>query len=137
MSGWKCVEEVLAYQLAVELRDRIIELTESGKAARDYKFRDQIRDSAASATRNLAEGFARFDHPQFAYLARVARGSLGETKDCIGDGCKRRYFSEDEAHLLSALAKRAMAVTTGLIRHLATSPTPKNWGPDKQRLPVE
>ena len=35
------------------------------------------------------------------------------------------------------LAKRAMAVTTGLIRHLATTATPKNWGPNKQRLPIE
>jgi hypothetical protein len=50
-------EELVAWQLAVELRDRIPKSTRSGPASRDRKFLDQIQDSAASSPRNLAEGF--------------------------------------------------------------------------------
>jgi four helix bundle protein len=32
---------------------------------RDLKFCDQIRDSARSSTRNIAEGFGRFEPAEF------------------------------------------------------------------------
>jgi hypothetical protein len=75
MAGWKSVEEIVAYQLSVELRDEITRLTMDGPVTSDFKFRNQIRDSAASATRNLSEGFDRYRHPEFAHLASVAKSS--------------------------------------------------------------
>ena len=40
--------------------------------------------------RNLAEGFYRYDHPDFANFTRYARASLGETQDPLHEGRKRR-----------------------------------------------
>ena len=126
MAGWTCVEEIEAYCLAVELRDAINGLTNDGRVARDYKFRDQIRDSSASACRNLSEGFDRFHHPQFAQLATVARGSLGETKTNLEDGRTRGYFSKEDTERLCKVAERARKATAGLIRYLRATPTPKD-----------
>ena len=132
MAGWTAVEEIEAYRLSVELRDAIIDLTSDGPVTRDYKFRDQIRDSAASAARNLSEGFDRFEHPQFAHLANVAKGSLGETKTALEDGHKRGYFTREETARLCKVAKRAAKATAGLIRYLQRTPTPKCRPPAKK-----
>ena len=127
------MEEIEAYCLAVELRDAVIQLTKSGPAAKDYKFRDQIRDSAASAVRNMSEGFDRYEHPQFAYLAGVARASLGETRASLEDGLSRGYFTPAETTELCELAIRARKTTAGLIRYLKSTPTPKQRPPREKR----
>ena len=88
-------EELFAWRLSAQLRDQIIVAVDRGPAARDYKFRDQIKDSSASAPRNLCEGFYRFNPKEFAYFTRVARASLGETKNHLGDGLARQYFTGD------------------------------------------
>jgi 23S rRNA-intervening sequence protein len=80
MSGWRSEEAIVAYQRSVQLRDQVIELTETGPVVRDYRFRDQIRSSAASAANNIREGFHRFNHGEFAHLASVSKASLAETR---------------------------------------------------------
>jgi four helix bundle protein len=124
MAGWKSVEEIAAYVIAVELRDDIGRLTQAGPAAKDFKFRDQIRDSAASATKNLSEGFDRYYHGEFAYLAGVAKGSLGETIDALKEGKAKNYFSLQDFDRLFALAEKARKATAGLIRYLQSSEAP-------------
>jgi 23S rRNA-intervening sequence protein len=73
VAGWKNVEEVVAYQLAIELRDRILKLTKSGTLSKDWKFCNQIRDSARAAPRNLSEGFYRYNHGEFAQFSTSPR----------------------------------------------------------------
>jgi four helix bundle protein len=92
VAGWKNVEEVVAYQLAIELRDRILKLTKSGTLSKDWKFCNQIRDSARSAPQNLSEGFYRYNHGEFAQFTNIAKSSLAETKNHLEDG-KRRATS--------------------------------------------
>jgi 23S rRNA-intervening sequence protein len=65
MGAARRYEELIVWQLAVALRDRILDLTRAGPAARDWKFHSQIRDAVASPPRNLAEGFGHFDPREF------------------------------------------------------------------------
>jgi four helix bundle protein len=111
-------EELFAWRLSAQLRDQIIVAVDRGRAAKDFKFRDQIKDSSASAPRNLSEGFYRFNPKEFAYFTRVARASLGETKNHLSDGLARKYFTEDEYRRLFNLACWAMATTTNLLTYL-------------------
>ncbi|HVH55289.1 MAG TPA: four helix bundle protein [Vicinamibacterales bacterium] len=124
MAGWKSVEEIEAYRVAVDLRDWIGRLTQSGPAGRDFTFRDQIRSSAASTTKNLAEGFERFYHGEFAQFASIAKGSLGETIDALKEGKAKAYFSPKDADALLTLAEKARKATSGLIRYLRSSKAP-------------
>ncbi len=123
-------EELFAWRLAAQLRDQIIIAVDAGPAARDFRFRDQLKDSAASAPRNLAEGFYRYNPKEFAYFTRVARGSLGETKNHLADGLRRQYFAEEEYRRLLILACWAMATTTNLLTYLMQCVDKgKQWAP--------
>lgn len=78
--GVRRFEDLVCWQLAQELSREVFAATASGPAATDFRFRDQIRDSAASAARNIAEGFGRFSPADFARFLRYAKGSLAETR---------------------------------------------------------
>ena len=77
-TGAKRYEELEAWQIADELRREVLALTEKGPASKDFKWRDQIRDAASSAVRNIPEGFGRFRPADFArfmeYLTRFHNG---------------------------------------------------------------
>ena len=89
-------DELLAWQLANELKQRVYALVDASTARDDRKFCDQIKDSAASAPRNLAEGFACFRHPEFARYTRVAKASLVETQNHLRDGVDRGHWSSQQ-----------------------------------------
>jgi hypothetical protein len=57
MPGVRRYEDLEAWQLADKLKREVYALTASGAAAKDFEFRNQIRASAASSTKNIAEGF--------------------------------------------------------------------------------
>ena len=80
MAGVSTFEELDAWKLASELCDVVYAMTENGEAARDRKFQEQIRDSAASAPRNISEGFGRFNPRENANYVRWAKASLQETR---------------------------------------------------------
>ena len=122
-------EELEVWQLSAELRDRIVELTRSGPAARNRKFVEQIQDSSASTARNLAEGFGYFKPRQFARFARIARGSLFETRNHVQDGRRREYFGATDADQLLHLTGRAISGITSLLRYLDScqGKAPTGW----------
>jgi four helix bundle protein len=65
-------EELEVWQIADELKLEVYVLIATGPASRDFGFRDQIRDSAASTTKNISEGFGRFRPAEFARLMEFA-----------------------------------------------------------------
>jgi hypothetical protein len=56
MAGWTTVEEIIAYQLSVKLRDQIVAMVDLGDMGKDFDFRDQIKDAARSAPRTFRRG---------------------------------------------------------------------------------
>ena len=110
-------EELVCWTLAEEVRTHVFRLTESGSAARDFDFKDQIRRSSRSATSNLAEGFGAFQPREFARLARIARRSIVETREHLYEARKQGYWPE-EVEKLVGLTIRAQSATTALIRYL-------------------
>jgi four helix bundle protein len=114
----KSYQDLVAWQLAYELERQVIALTAKGAVARDFRFCEQIRDAAASAPRNIAEGFGRFRPAEFARFLVIARGSLTETHHHLRSGRDRGYFSDADHERLASLAGRAAIATTRLIRYL-------------------
>jgi len=116
----KRFEELEAWQLADELKREVYALIKDGPAAKDFEFRNQIRDSAASATKNIAEGFGRFRPKVFAKFMEYAVGSLMETQDSLKDGIDRGYFAPERVAPAQKLAVRAIQVSQKFIVYLKT-----------------
>jgi four helix bundle protein len=111
-------EDLVAWQLAFALQKGIFAFTAIGPVWHDVKYREQIRDSSASATRNTAEGFGRFRPKDFARFLEIAHGSLDETRSHLHDGHHRSYRSAAEYADLLRLNYRALAANTRLLRYL-------------------
>jgi four helix bundle protein len=116
---------LIAWQLADELRTLIFQMTATGPAATEFRFRSQIRDSISAGCRNLAEGFYRFEHREFAQFTRIARGSLGETRDLLVEGGMAGYFQTDQLQRAQNLEKRAMVAVSRLHRYLRSTRAPR------------
>jgi four helix bundle protein len=121
--------ELVAWQLADELRTLVWQMTATGPAASAFRFRSQIRDSISAVCRNLAEGFYRFEHPEFAQFTRIARGSLGETRDLLLEGATAGYFQTDQLRRAQNLEKRAMVAISRLHRYLRATKAPQKRRP--------
>jgi four helix bundle protein len=117
-------QDLVAWQLANELKQKVYALVDQTTARDDRKFCDQIKDSVASAPRNLAEGFASYLHPDFARYARVAKASLVETHNHLYDGVDRRHWTAQQAALLQQLSDRAVGACVRLLRHLESTDAP-------------
>jgi four helix bundle protein len=133
MAGWTSVEEIKAYVMSRDLRDRIHDLVDNGPAARDFDFAGQIRKSSSSAPANISEGFDRYYHGEFGYLASVAKASLAETINHLEEPRAKKYFPATTRKELLELAIRAKKATSGLLRHLLTSDAPGEQRRPKRR----
>jgi four helix bundle protein len=122
MATIKRPEDLDAYRIAVELRERVFAVVARPAVARHFKFCDQIRDSSRSAPANLAEGLGRYKPRDNARFVRNALGSLNETQNHLGEAYTEKYIDEDEFYELFALAGRAIATSTGWHNYLATCP---------------
>lgn len=71
--------ELVVWQLAVELRDRVIPILREPAVKRDFNFCEQLADAVRSPPRNIAEGFGRFDPAETSQFVGYARASLDET----------------------------------------------------------
>jgi four helix bundle protein len=131
MAGWKHFEEIGAWQLARDLKLLAYQLVKRPEVARDFKFRDQLLDAARSAPRNIAEGFGRFKHKEFAQFARVAKGSEAEVLNHFGDAVDCGYMTKEEFKQFEHAAKKALKAVNGLIWYLETTPDP----PQRPRPP--
>jgi four helix bundle protein len=115
MAGVRRHEDLVAWQLCVELDALVFEATEQGPGARDFKWRGQIRDAAGSAAPNIAEGFGRFGAREFARYLRIALASLKETSTHLVVGKGRGYIADPAHSRLAALCRAAADVTTRLL----------------------
>jgi four helix bundle protein len=50
-------EELVAWQLSEQVKEKVFQLTECERVRRDRNFCEQIHESARSAPANIAEGF--------------------------------------------------------------------------------
>jgi|HubBroStandDraft_2_1064218.scaffolds.fasta_scaffold1022698_2 four helix bundle protein len=117
-------QDLECWRLANDLKLEVYALVNNSSARHDLKFCEQIVDSARSGPRNIAEGFGRYEHPEFARFLCFARGSILETHNHVGDGCDSGYWSASDRDRVRALADRAIASTTGLIGYLRRTRAP-------------
>jgi four helix bundle protein len=118
--------ELDAWRLSKELQSAVLPLLDRFAFAQNSSLRSQLDDSAASAPRNIAEGFTRFKGREFAQFLRVALGSLGETRNHLIDARDRGYITAEERDKADHLARRAIGATVSLRRYLLSDENKKS-----------
>ena len=108
------LEELVAYQLSLELKKRVFDLLYNSPAARDAKLAGQISDAASSLPSDIAEGFYRFSPAEFAHFVKYARSSLQEVRTRLPDGVAKGYYAATDIDDLMKLADRLSKVLGGL-----------------------
>ena len=124
--GMDRYEDFDAWKLARALHVKVFEMTSSAPAARDFRFRDNIRDAADSAERNFPEGYGKFAPGEFARFLDHSRASLLEVKNELGVGRTRGYFSARDTASATELANRALGALSGLQRYLRSPKAREN-----------
>jgi four helix bundle protein len=108
--------DLVCWQLSYELKCEIFKFTATGPASKEFKYRDQIRDSSRSAPSNIAEGFGRFRPRDSARFFEIARASLMETQNHLIDGRDCGYLSDSLYSRLMNLSRAALKATTNYMR---------------------
>jgi four helix bundle protein len=117
--GAKHFTEPRAWQLARQLKLEVDRVILAKPAARLHcKFHEQLSDAVRSAPRNLAEGFGRFSHREFAHFTRIARASLKETQNHVLDARDQSIIGEEEFTHVWQLSDDARPSTTALLTYL-------------------
>ena len=114
----KTFRELVAWQLAFDLNEQVQRLVQAGPASRDFRFRDQLADSARSAPRNIAEGFGRFNPTEISQFVDYARASLDETENHLRDGVASGYFCAEAAGPLILKLSRCRSALISWQRYL-------------------
>jgi four helix bundle protein len=114
---FKSYRELVCWQLSVQLRDALIEITDRPTVSRNFKYCVQVGASTRSAVSSIAVGFGRSNKEFHRYL-QISLGSLQETENHVDEALKRRYISRLEHEQLRRLAKRAHQAALGLCHYL-------------------
>jgi len=114
-------EDLEVWQLARELYRLVFKFTSKEPFCRDFKLRDQIKDSAGSISDNIAEGFERGGNKEFIQFLSIARGSTGETRNQAYRAYDSNYITNEELNDLLELTDKISRKTANLIKSLKAS----------------
>ena len=115
MAGFKCFEDVIAWQEGRKLVKQVYALTRSGDLARDFGLRDQVQRAAVSICSNIAEGFERRGNREFIKFLWIAKGSAAEVASQLYNAKDLEYITEEQFQSLYGSAKKICAMIHNLI----------------------
>ena len=117
-------EDLLSWQKARQLTNRVYDHTHQPGFARDYRLRDQIQDAAGSVMHNIAEGFDAGSDPEFVRFLKMARRSASEVQSELYLALDRKYLTHAELQITYGLATEVKRLINGLIAYLHGSQKP-------------
>jgi four helix bundle protein len=122
MAGARTFKDLVPWKLAIDLRRQVRPLCRRLLESRDFKLHEQVREAARSGPRNIAEGFARYKHRDFARFVRIGKASEVELLNHLQEAYDSSYLTEKELDSLDHSARKAIKAANGLIRYLDTTP---------------
>ncbi len=87
-------EDLLVWQMSIDLVQRVYVLTASGLFTKDFGMRDQIRRASVSIPTNIAEGFERLSRKEYLLFLNIAKGSAGEVRSLLRVALEVGYMEE-------------------------------------------
>ena len=126
MRGVQRFTDLRAWQACTVYKKAIYRLIERGVYGNDWKRRGQLEESVAGPPDHIAEGFGRFNPPNFARFTVMARASLMESQSQLHDAVDKRYITEETRLQVDALAGAALEEVTGLMEYLQSPEALRN-----------
>ncbi|MBN1985523.1 MAG: four helix bundle protein [Prolixibacteraceae bacterium] len=97
------LEDLVVYQLAMEIGDEIYFLVEKWDNFHKWTIGKQLIEAADSIAANISEGYGRFFYKENRQFQYYSRGSQSETKTWVTKARNRKHI--DEATYNSLLSK--------------------------------
>ncbi|GAB4485452.1 MAG: four helix bundle protein [Anaerolineales bacterium] len=111
-------EDLIAWQKARVLADKVYAFTRTPKFVRDFGLRDQIQRAAGSVMHNIAEGFDSGYDPEFARFLKLARRSASEVQSELYLALDAGYIAENELNDAYAVALEVKKLINGMLAYL-------------------
>jgi four helix bundle protein len=124
--GVRRFTELRAWQACDAYKKAVYKICLDGPLSRDRKRREQLEKAVAGPPSHLAEGFGRFNPPDFAYYTVIARASLMESQSHLRDAVDKNYIPESARLELNVLAQAALQEVTGLMEYLQSPEALRN-----------
>src|SRR5262245_4308532 len=124
MAGFRDFREIVAWQLAHRRKLGEDLFLVSPDFRQQFRLADQLGDAVRSGPQNIAQGFGRYRHREFAHFVRIAKASEAEVLNHLIDAQDQGLITADEFQITQHLTKRAIKAANGLIRYLESTPDP-------------
>ena len=122
----KSFRELEVWRASMDLVEQVYGLVAEFPREEKYALSDQLRRAAVSIPSNIAEGFGRETHKDFAHFIAQARGSLYEV-DTQVELAKRCGFVTDTDGVCETIGKISKMLSS-LLRHLKSTHAPSAKG---------
>jgi four helix bundle protein len=106
--------ELRAWQLGMDLTERVYLITHSFPKSEIYGLTSQIRRAAVSIPSNLAEGHGRTSTKEFLQFISIAYGSICELETQILLSHRLKYIETIDLEAISALLIETSKTIRGL-----------------------
>jgi four helix bundle protein len=124
MSQVKTFEDLKCWQRARELVQLVNQACMSDKLRTDFDTKSQFKRAALSVMNNIAEGFGRESHREFARFLEIAHASCMEVKSMTYVIEDSNIVSIDVIHAIRTKADETRGLIRGLMKYLRENPRP-------------
>ena len=121
MATFKKFEEIVSWQKARELNNKLRLCIKKNAFDRNYKFVNQIMASCGSIMDNIAEGFERNGNREFIQYLYISKGSCGEFRSQLYRALDSNYLIQSEFDELYKLSFEISVLIQKLIHYLQSS----------------
>lgn len=120
MATFKKFEEILAWQKAKIVTNKVYLVSNTGKFAHDFGLRNQMRRAAVSIMANIAEGHGRRTETEFANFLNIARGSAVEVQSHLYVALDLDYINQSDFDEMYETLNEISKMTISLAQYLRT-----------------
>ncbi|MDP3025534.1 MAG: four helix bundle protein [candidate division Zixibacteria bacterium] len=117
----KSIEELLVWQRARELVNKVYDLTKKQGFCKDFSLVDQIRRATISVMSNIAEGYERGSNTEFIQFLYIAKASCGEVRTQLLIALDQGYINKEELEKAKELALKVSGMLSNFISYLKRS----------------
>jgi four helix bundle protein len=118
MSEIRSYKDLLVWQKAMELAERVFVVTKQLPADERLGLISQLRRASVSVPSNIAEGYGRGTRPDYLRFLRTARGSLFEIATQVQLSSRFGYLNVQTHDELIEKVDECGRILAGLIRKL-------------------